>query len=230
MQALACILAGMVSKIAQSSATKAKLIRAGMEAFARSGLEGATTKEIAQIAGVNEVTLFRHFQSKERLLAAVVDQSLAEKSHESADGNSPKDADDVKLSGGVNAEEVLRFHAAAQHELLTENLALIRAFIGEIHRHCDQEKTVTKALFLRHKQALQIDLELGQKAGFIRKDINLNILANQFLGVIFSDVLKRSSPSAEMTYSWDEFLDASIDLFARGLELIKRPTKVRKSR
>lgn len=214
----------MVSKIEQSSATKAKLIRAGMEAFARSGLEGATTKEIAQIAGVNEVTLFRHFQSKERLLAAVVDQSLADKSVEDAPDNS------VQLSGGKTAEDILRFHAEKQHELLTENLPLIRAFIGEIHRHCDQEKTVTRALFLRHKRALQIDLELGQKGGFIRRDINLNILANQFLGVIFSDVLKRSSPSAEMTYSWDEFLDASIDLFARGLELTKSPAKVRKGR
>ena len=89
---------------------------------------------------------------------------------------------------------------------------------------------MTKALFLRHKRALQIDLELGQKAGFIRKDINLNILANQFLGVIFSDVLKRSSPSAEMAYSWDEFLDASVDLFARGLESIERSATARKSR
>jgi AcrR family transcriptional regulator len=216
----------MVSKMAQSSATKDKLIKAGIEAFARSGLEGATTKEIAQIAGVNEVTLFRHFQSKERLLAAVVDQSLAEQQ-----GTSPTDGGSqalgcAQLSEGVNAREILFFHAKAQHQLLTQNLPLIRAFIGEIHRHCDQEKTVTKALFLRHKQALEIDLQLGQNAGFIRKDINLNILANQFLGVIFSDVLKRSSPSAEMTYSWDEFLEASVDLFARGLECVERPAQV----
>lgn len=220
----------MVSKIEQATATKAKLIQAGMEAFARSGLEGATTKEIAQLAGVNEVTLFRHFQSKERLLAAVVDQSLAEKS-ETTSGASEQTAEEgISLSGCSDAEGILRFHALAQHKLLTQNLPLIRAFIGEIHRHCDQEKTVNRALFIRHKKALQIDLERGQKAGFIRSDINLNILANQFLGVMFSDVLKRSSPSADLTYSWDEFLDASVDLFARGLEQAGSAVKKRRNR
>ena len=47
------------------------------DTFARDGIRGATTREIARKAGVNEVTLFRHFKSKEQLLRAVLQRGLA---------------------------------------------------------------------------------------------------------------------------------------------------------
>ncbi len=47
--------------------------------FARDGLNGATTRAIAREAAVNEVTLFRLFRSKERLLAAVVGETFGDR-------------------------------------------------------------------------------------------------------------------------------------------------------
>src|SRR5689334_8315493 len=44
------------------------LLKATVKVFAEAGSRGATTRRIAQEAGVNEVTLFRHFQKKEDLL------------------------------------------------------------------------------------------------------------------------------------------------------------------
>ena len=54
------------------TSTRDRIIEAALLAFARDGLQGATTRTIAQEAGVNEVTLFRHFQNKEGLLAATL--------------------------------------------------------------------------------------------------------------------------------------------------------------
>ena len=48
------------------------LLFAAARVFARDGLEGATTRAISREAGVNEVTLFRHFGTKEHLIEAVV--------------------------------------------------------------------------------------------------------------------------------------------------------------
>ena len=42
-----------------------QLLQAAIKVYSTSGVRGATTKRIAQEAGVNEVTLFRHFGSKE---------------------------------------------------------------------------------------------------------------------------------------------------------------------
>ena len=61
----------------KSVSTRNRLLRAATEVFADYGVTGATTREIARVAGVSEVTLFRHFQSKEQLLVAVVKQATA---------------------------------------------------------------------------------------------------------------------------------------------------------
>jgi hypothetical protein len=41
---------------------------AAVRVFSRDGFQGATTREIAREAGVNEVTIFRHFRTREELL------------------------------------------------------------------------------------------------------------------------------------------------------------------
>ena len=50
------------------SDSRDRIIRAAVDVFAEAGYRGATTRRIAQQAGVNEVTLFRHFGSKEELI------------------------------------------------------------------------------------------------------------------------------------------------------------------
>src|ERR1700682_4204355 len=57
--------------------TRQRLLDAATETLNRVGIQGATTREIARRAGVNEVTLFRHFKSKEQLLRAVLQRGLA---------------------------------------------------------------------------------------------------------------------------------------------------------
>ncbi|MGR5897480.1 TetR/AcrR family transcriptional regulator [Bacillus cereus] len=47
--------------------TKDRIIKATVELVNEKGYKGATTKEIAKRAGVNEVTLFRHFGNKKAL-------------------------------------------------------------------------------------------------------------------------------------------------------------------
>jgi AcrR family transcriptional regulator len=47
--------------------THEKIIAAARELFEKNGFAAATTREIADIAGVSEVTLFRHFSTKRAL-------------------------------------------------------------------------------------------------------------------------------------------------------------------
>jgi AcrR family transcriptional regulator len=50
--------------------TRERILTAAREVIGRKGKRGATTREIADVAGVNEATLFRHFGTKEALLVA----------------------------------------------------------------------------------------------------------------------------------------------------------------
>lgn len=51
---------------------RARIIDAAARVYAAHGYRGATTRLIAEEAGVNEVTLFRHFGSKSALLDAMI--------------------------------------------------------------------------------------------------------------------------------------------------------------
>jgi len=51
--------------------TRTRILNAAREVFERNGTRGTTTREVAERAGVNEATLFRHFGSKAALLAAM---------------------------------------------------------------------------------------------------------------------------------------------------------------
>lgn len=52
--------------------THEKIIKAAFELFSQKGYLGTTTKKIAALAGVSEITLFRHFGSKEKIFEEVI--------------------------------------------------------------------------------------------------------------------------------------------------------------
>jgi AcrR family transcriptional regulator len=56
---------------------KKQILKAVQRVFARKGFEGATSRELAQEAGISEALMFRHFPSKEALYRAVIDDAAA---------------------------------------------------------------------------------------------------------------------------------------------------------
>ncbi|WP_281165500.1 TetR/AcrR family transcriptional regulator [Liquorilactobacillus sicerae] len=57
---------------------KKKVLKAALELFARNGLHGTTTAQIAENAGVSEGTIYKYFSSKEDLLAKLLVPILTE--------------------------------------------------------------------------------------------------------------------------------------------------------
>ena len=55
-----------------AQASRRRLLMAARVCFGRSGYRGTTTKEIAEVAGLAEKTLFRHFPTKTQLFEAAV--------------------------------------------------------------------------------------------------------------------------------------------------------------
>jgi AcrR family transcriptional regulator len=197
----------MPSLPAPPATTHDRLLSAAARVFARDGLTGATTREIAREAGVNEVTLFRHFQTKERLLAAVIGSNFGtEKTR--TQPPAPEATADLRAD--------LRQHAKRYDSLLTESLPLIRAMIGEIHRHGDHERQVFKAVFAPLRDAFLARLGTAQAAGAIDAGADLQILADLFFGMIFTGVLRRASTQVRLGYSQSRYLESAVDIIVRG--------------
>lgn len=66
----------MTVKRLSSASRRASIIAAARGVFARYGLEGARTQQIAKAAGVSEALLFRHFPSKTHIYRAVLRQVI----------------------------------------------------------------------------------------------------------------------------------------------------------
>ena len=60
----------------EKSVTEVRLVEAAAQLFARQGFKATTTKEIAQLADLNEATLFRYFPRKPDLFLAALESYL----------------------------------------------------------------------------------------------------------------------------------------------------------
>lgn len=176
--------------------------------FARSGLAGATTRAIADEAGVNEVTIFRHFKSKDLLLAAVIGENFGTPSLPQA---SPSPA----VTNDLRADLIAL--ARDYDKLLTDNLPLVRTMLGEIHHHHrDHERQVFKAVFRPLKTTLVRRIETARRAGDLRTDLAPDLLADLLSGMLFTGVLRRASRDIKLEYSGDDYLLAAVELVLRG--------------
>jgi AcrR family transcriptional regulator len=188
--------------------TRQRLLDAAARTFARHGLAGSTTRAIAEEAGVNEVTLFRHFHTKDRLLEAVVGQAFANET-------TPAPASALEFTDDLRAD--LLEHGRHYEKLLKHNLPLVRTLLGEIqHRHRDQEKQVFHGIFGPVKAAIRARLVAAQDAGELGRDIRADILADLFGSMIFTGVLRRAAPDIKLEYPASTYLESAVDLVIRG--------------
>lgn len=64
----------MASSKTKNNDTRSKILEAALDLFSEKGFHASTTRKISQKAGVNEVTLFRHFKTKLTLFEEVLNE------------------------------------------------------------------------------------------------------------------------------------------------------------
>jgi len=188
-------------------ATRERLIEAAMKVFARDGLHRATTRVIAEEAGVNEVTLFRHFQNKDGLLAAVM--------HEVVTAHAGKGFDDASLWSGNLRKSLLDF-ARGFYAMLVRDEAFLRTMIGESKRHPDFARNIIMDAVKPVRARFIANLEGARKAGKIRKGLDLGVAADSFTAMLFGGMLKITAGCTE-GYTADQYVATCVDVFAAGL-------------
>jgi len=193
--------------------TQERLLDAAARVFARDGLQGATTREIASEAGVNEVTLFRHFHSKENLLGSVFRRGAAHYAEALAD--SEASTQDIH-------RDLLRC-ARRYHELLEANEALIRMLIGEASRYPEEARRMIHEAIQPLRNKLIGYLEAGKAAGAIRPEVAVSPAVDVFTGMLLAGMLRRTSQCATTEYSRNDYLTTAVEVFVRGIQTEARP-------
>jgi AcrR family transcriptional regulator len=154
-----------------------KILKAAITVFSEAGFRGATTRRIAQVAGVNEITLFRHFGSKGRLLhEAIACEGL--QAHATSLPSDPR----------FPLGELLAW-AGDQLRHLRERRAFIRTCMAEIEEHPDMVPPGSPpALATR---ALAEYLRRLKARGIATASFDPDIAAPMLMGILFSDAMGR---------------------------------------
>jgi len=180
------------------------LLRAAIGVFAKTGTRGATTRRIAQEAGVNEVTLFRHFKSKDDLLRAAV-QLFAKRATRRALPEVPRDP---------RAELV--DWCRAHHRDLHKVRALIRRSMGEFDEYPDNCTQCMQAS-VRIADDLVTYLQRLKSDGIAPGSWDERAAAAMLMGAVFTDALGRDTMPQRYPYSMRDAAEKYVDLLLHAI-------------
>lgn len=155
--------------------TKEKILQAGLSLFSEKGYLGATTKEIAKRAGVAELTLFRHFSSKDRLFEEIINTYSF---LPALKGLLPEIKD-------LQYSDALKLIAEKFLERLSERRQLIRIMHSEIQLYPSRVKNIYHNFIDEIFRTLASYFRDLQKKGVLRK-FKPDLAARAFLGMFFS--------------------------------------------
>lgn len=185
------------------------LLGATLELFAAVGSRGATTRRIAEAAGVNEVTLFRQFGSKEALIREAL-QWAASRAQPPPLPETPHD---------VEAE--LTEWCRAHHLHLHRNRALIRKSMGEHEEHPDRAASVCRVP-VRTGQELHAYLVELQRRGLATDDWDAHAATAMLMGALFADAVGRDVMPARYPYALRDAAARYVKLFVRAIAATSR--------
>jgi AcrR family transcriptional regulator len=182
-----------------------EILKAAVSVYCESGFRGATTRRIAAVAGVNEVTVFRHFGSKEALLREAVTR------HWGGGSCAP-------VAPEHRGDPVRDLTAWARRitEGLREMAPLIRTRLGEYEEH-PEIVPPRGSPPAQAAQALAHYLDGLRAEGLVRPEVDTRTAAAMLMAALFADGIVREG----LPDMFDDDIDASIEgyvrIFLRGL-------------
>jgi AcrR family transcriptional regulator len=187
--------------------TDERILDAATRIFAKEGVSGATTRKIALAAKVNEVTLFRHFKSKEELLRQVVLQCSKRFAHV---------FNEAPFETKADLRRTIQTFATNYTKMLRDNEDFIRTFFGEMTRHPE----LCRRLFVDSAKPLRLKLIAyllaAQKSRVIRQDLDIPTTADALTGMLVIGMIRR--PLTESIYTSERYNKTCVELFIRGVE------------
>lgn len=148
--------------------TRQKILEAAWTLFSQQGYGQTTTRAIAAAAGVNEVTLFRHFGSKQNLLMTLVEQ----RNSQGFTGTF-----ETRLSGNY-VEDILTM-AREQMADMRHSFAAIRLLICESTTVPQLQRMLLEGS-RGNRERLAAYFRRQQQAGVVRPDLDPLLLSDMF--------------------------------------------------
>lgn len=159
--------------------SRQKLLEAAMRVFAESGFRGATTRRIAEAAGVNEVTLFRQFKSKEALINEVAELYARRRSEEALP------------TGPVTPLQELTEWCDAHLALLRSSRNMIRKCMAEVDLYPQMAGCMRRGPDVVHRQLREYTEELVRQHHLDLTAEQIQVACLMLQGSMFAETMGR---------------------------------------
>lgn len=186
---------------------KERILEVTFQLISEKGYLGTTTRVIARKAGVTELTLFRHFGSKEKLFEAVLNKYSF----------LPKLKELLPSLLELPYKKSLYILGERYFETLKEKKSLIKIVFSEINLYPDKIRDIHRNFIDESIKTLSTYFNYLQRKNIIRK-FPPHVASKAFLGMLFSSflseeiILGRDIKKKELKKILEEF----ICLFMKG--------------
>ncbi len=170
------------------------LLAAAAELVESDGVDAVTTEALARRAGVGKGTVFRRFESREGLMAALLDRSESEWQAAILSGPPP-------LGPGASARDRLRAFGRSRIELTLRHAALIRAA-----GHAGTRAYAPVAFAAMHVRYLLGELGVSGDLGYLATAL----LAPLEIPILEQQVEVEGRSVEAIAASWDDLVDRVI--------------------
>jgi AcrR family transcriptional regulator len=192
-------------KPASPEETRERIMSAAREVMARKGKRGATTREIADVAGVNEATLFRHFGNKDALIVATAQRFCGV----------------VELKGVIS-----ELNGPVEKDLFVIGDTVLSRMeaLSDLMRWSLVEEEYEKSVFAQAAWRPQMALH-GVLVAYMEEQVAKGVLRGNpselgllFLGMLFAHVMSRKKfPDVALLADREASLRFYIDVFLNGV-------------
>lgn len=193
----------------QLLSTRQRLIEAALELFSAQGVSATTTRQIAEKAEVNEVTLFRNFGNKHGLLLAVLEESAAFKNL----GESLV----RRATPPGNVYQALKDYASDSLHALERVPEFVRSVVGEADQFpAENRRALGRGVTEANRYVAQYLATVIQQ-GHLKTYLPAEKLASLLNGMILGyAVIEFTSEFNELWEDRDDFLENLVELFLHG--------------
>jgi AcrR family transcriptional regulator len=185
-------------------ATRESLLDVTARLYAEHGWRGTTTRRIAEAAGINEVTLFRQFGSKESLLLQAIRQASTTQP--------PATLPDIP---GSMVEELTAW-AIAHHRSLAGKSGIIRTCLAEWEERPALAPKACEGGMIAFADGLRY-FTVARARRLISADGSIDGAMLMLVNAIFMDAMTRDVMPGNHPWSAEESIATFVDLVLRAL-------------
>lgn len=183
--------------------TTDRILAATCQVYAVAGFRGTTTRRIAQVAGVNEITLFRQFGTKEALVKAALSQVQ-------------RRTDAIGLGEPEDPQGELYAWAISTYWHWYAGRHLISKVLGDLAEHPELAPDICEEPSCNHAM-LSRYLERMRQLGLASGEFHADAAAGMLLGSVFTHSIWRDHfekpglpPPEEVVRQYVQLLLASV--------------------